>query len=172
MPYAAHMAPPPAPHVAPALAPSAGEVLVNFVCRLVGAIGAECGSGSHMCTSALALAAGALKLFPGAVVRMTYLPGPVDKYAASIVTSAPGGGQGGLPPQLPPAFDMGLVAAAETAGVCVARSRQKVPRNANKEPASAVPHPLVLLVRFVEVLSHAFAQRASTAGQDTSGKKH
>ena len=69
-----------------------------------------------MCTSALALAAGALKLFPGAVVRMTYL----DKYAASIVTSAAGGGQGGLPPQLPPAFDMGLVAAAETVGVCVA----------------------------------------------------
>ena len=44
--------------------------------------------------------------------------------------------------------------------------------NANKESASAVPRPLVLPVRFVEVLSHASAQRASTAGQDTSRPKH
>ena len=44
--------------------------------------------------------------------------------------------------------------------------------NANKHPASAALRPLVLAVRFVEVLSHASAQRASTAGQDTSRKKH
>ena len=44
--------------------------------------------------------------------------------------------------------------------------------NANKESASAVPRPLVLPVRFVEVLSHATAQRASTAGQDTGRAKH
>ena len=114
---AAKMPPPPAPpRIPPALAPSAGEVLVNFVCRLVGAIGAECGASSHMCTSALALASGALALFPTAVVRMTYL----DKYAASIVTSTTAsGGNAAQQPPLPLAFDMGLVAAAETVQVCV-----------------------------------------------------
>jgi hypothetical protein len=106
----------PPPRIPPALAPSAGEVLVNFVCRLVGAIGAECGASSHVCTSALALAAGALQLFPTAVLRMTYL----DKYAASIVTSsaASSGGAAQQPP-LPLAFDMGLVAAAQTVQVCI-----------------------------------------------------
>ena len=44
--------------------------------------------------------------------------------------------------------------------------------NANKEPASAAQCPLVLPIRFVEVLSHASAQRASTAGQDTGRAKH
>ena len=49
---------------------------------------------------------------------------------------------------------------------------RRLVKKPNKEPASAALRPLVLAVRFVEVLSHASAQRASTAGQDTSRKKH